>query len=311
MRLSKVTFKVHEVSITKPLNFNVMKMSNLMLLLAVLCLFAACKGRGSYESELSKQIADSASAISSDSAGAKLVKTAQVDMKVKDAAKVSEEIVQLTTANYHGIVMNHHLQSEELRSEDMKLSGDSLQRVTVYHTTATMTVRVPPAALNHFMSDVSKLGLHVNIRRMDIEDKTFDYLTSQLYQNNRKELVEQQKEGKVKFKDPTAILRVSDDLADEKVNNMRVDHAVQYSVVDLILSQNNTVSIEHIANDDPAVYQIPFLQRMAFALSNGWSMFADCVIALANLWVFLVLGVILWFTFKYYKIKWVSPIKSV
>ncbi len=311
MRLSKVTFKVHEVSITKPLNFNVMKMSNLMLLLAVLCLFAACKGRGSYESELSKQIADSASAISSDSAGAKLVKTAQVDMKVKDAAKVSEEIVQLTTANYHGIVMNHHLQSEELRSEDMKLSVDSLQRVTVYHTTATMTVRVPPAALNHFMSDVSKLGLHVNIRRMDIEDKTFDYLTSQLYQNNRKELVEQQKEGKVKFKDPTAILRVSDDLADEKVNNMRVDHAVQYSVVDLILSQNNTVSIEHIANDDPAVYQIPFLQRMAFALSNGWSMFADCVIALANLWVFLVLGVILWFTFKYYKIKWVSPIKSV
>ncbi len=312
MRLGKVTFELHKVSITKPLNFNIMKMSNLLLLLAVLCLFAACKrGGGSYESELSKQLADSATSVSSDSTGAKLVRTAQVDMKVKDAAKVSEDIVQLTTASYHGMVMNHHLQSEELRSEDMKLSSDSLQRVTVYHTTATMTVRVPPAALNQFMSDVSKLGLHVNIRRMDIEDKTFDYLTSQLYQNNRKELVEQQKEGKVKFKDPTAVLRISDDLANEKVNNIRVDHAVQYSVVDLTLSQNNTVSIEHIANDDTAVYQIPFLQRMAFALSNGWSMFADCVIALANLWVFLVLGVILWFTVKYYKIKWVSPIKSV
>ncbi|WP_342645770.1 DUF4349 domain-containing protein [Mucilaginibacter sp. CSA2-8R] len=288
-----------------------MKMSNLLLLLAVLCLFAACKGRGSYESELNKQTADSANTVSLDSMGAKLVKTAQVDMKVKDAAKVSEEIVRLTTVNYHGMVMNHHLQSEELRSEDMKLSGDSLQRVTVYHTTAAMTVKVPPAALNQFMSDVSKLSLHVNVRRMDIEDKTFDYLTFQLYQNNRKDLADQQKAGKVKFKDPTSVLSVNDDLANEKVNNVRINHAILYSVVDLALTQNNTVSIEHIANDDPTVYQIPFLQRMAFALSNGWSIFADFIIGISNLWVLLLLGAVVWLLLKYYKVKLITAVKSI
>jgi hypothetical protein len=287
-----------------------MKMSNLLVLLDVLCLFGTCKSNGHHESESYRKMASSADTVSVDTAVAKLVKTAQVDMKVKDVARVSEEITQLTTASYKGMVMNHHLQSEEVRSEDMKLSADSIQRVTVYHTTAAITVKVPPASLNQFMSEVSKLGLHVSVKRMDIEDKTFDYLTSQLYQSNRKELADQQKAGKVKFKDPTMLLRVSDDMANEKVNNLRINSAIQYSVVDLNLSQNNTVSIEHMANDSPSAYQISFLKRMAFALSNGSTLFADFLIGVANLWVFLLVGVLAWITARYYKIKLITTAKS-
>jgi hypothetical protein len=287
-----------------------MKMSYLLVLLAALCLFGACTKGGNHESEFNKDVISSADTVSADSNGAKLIKTAQVDMKVKDVAKVSEDVTRLT-AHYHGMVMNHHLQSEGVRSEDMKLSSDSLQRVTVYSTTATMTVKVPPAALNQFMSDVSELGLHVNVKRMDIEDKTFDYITSQLYQNSRKELVNQQKTGAVKFRDPTAILRVSDDMANEQVNNIRIDHAIQYSVVDLSLAQSNTVSIEHIANDDTSVYQISFMRRMAFALTNGWTLFADFFLGVINLWVFIVLGVVAWLIIKYYKIKLITAVKSV
>jgi hypothetical protein len=308
--LGKVTFEVANVSITKPLNFNDMKMSNLLVLLAVLCLFGACKRSGNREYETNKDMISSADTASSDTVATKLVKTAQVDMNVKDVTKVSEEIIRLTTTGYKGIVMNHHLQSEELRSEDMKLSGDSLQRVTVYHTTAAITVRVNPAALNQFLSEVSMLGLHINVRRMDIEDKTFDYLTSRLYEDNRKQLANQQEAGKVKFKDPTTILKVKDDMANEKVNNLRTDQQTRYSTVDLILSQSNTVSIEHIANDDPSVYQILFLHRMAFAFNNGCTLFADFIVGLTNLWIFLILGLLLWFTARRYKIKLVTAVKS-
>ena len=287
-----------------------MKMSNLLVLLAALCLFGACTRGGRHESEFNKDVIITADTVLSDSSGAKLIKTAQVDMKVKDVAKVSEEVTLLTT-NYHGMVMNHHLQSGEVRSEDMKLNGDSIQRVTVYHTTAAITVKIPPAILNQFMRDVSNLGLHVNVRRMDIEDKTFDYLTSQLYQSNRNELAAQQKAGKIVFKDPTTLLRVSDDLANEKVNNIRISHEIQYCVVDLALTQSNTVSIEHIANDDPSVYQIPFLHRIAFSLNHGWTLFADVIVGIANLWVFLILGIVAWFAVRHYKIKLVTAIKSV
>lgn len=314
MRLSKVTFKVHDVSITKPLNFNIMKMSNLMLLLAVLCLFAACKRGGSSYEPINNQdkyaTADSASSTSGDTAGAKLLRTASMDMKVKDVQDASTQIMQLTS-HYKGMVTHHEIQSQEVNSKDMPLSQDSMQRVTVYRMTGNITAKVPVESLEQFLNQASQMGLHVNVRRMDIEDRTLDYLSAQLKLNSRTQIIDQQKSGKIKIKDPASVLYLKDDMIDQKINNRRIDDAVKNSTVDFSLYQNDTVNIEHVANDNPSAYQISFLQRMAFALSNGCTLFADFIIGLANLWVFLVLGVILWFIVKYYKIKWVSPIKSV
>lgn len=279
-----------------------MKMSNLLVLLAVLCLFGACKGNGNYEPVNNKDMISSADTVAADSTGSILVKTAEMNIKVKDVAHVSEGIVNLTT-QYRGMVVHHQMQSEELRSQDMLLSSDSLERVTVMHTTAGITVKIPSDSLEQFMNKVSKMGLHVNVRRMDIEDKTLDYLSSQLKLNSRTQLVSQQKTGKIKIKDPAAVLMLKDDMIDEKINNKRIDEAAKNSVVDMSLYQSNTVMKEHIANDDPGAYQISFLKRITFALTNGWNLFATFIIGLANLWVFLLAGYGAWLLVKLYKRK--------
>jgi len=277
-----------------------MKMSNLLVLLAVLCLFGACKGSGNYEPVNNKDMMSTADTMAADSAEAKLVKTAEMNIKVKDVATASESMVNLTT-RFHGMVMHHQMQSDEVRSQDMPLSSDSLVRVSVIHTTAGITVKIPSDSLEQFMSKAGKLGLHVNVRRMDIEDKTLDYLSSQLRLNSRTQLVSQQKAGKIKIKDPAAVLMLKDDMIDEKISNKRIDEAAKNSVVEMSLFQSDSVIKEHIANDDPAAYQLSFFKRLLFAITNGWNLFAAFIIGIANLWLFILAGLGVWLLVKFYK----------
>lgn len=286
-----------------------MKMSNLLVLLAVLCLFGACKGSGNYEPINNKDMS-TADTVAADSTGSRLVKTAEMNIKVKDVPTASEGIVNLTT-KFHGMVMHHQMQSDEVRSQDMLLSSDSLVRVSVIHTTAGITVKIPSDSLEQFMNRAGKLGLHVSVRRMDIEDKTLDYLSSQLKLNSRTQLVSQQKAGKIKIKNPAAVLMLKDDMIDEKINNKRIDEATRNSVVDMSLHQSDTIIKEHIANDDPGAYQISFFKRLLFALTNGWSLFAVFIIGIANLWLFILAGCGAWLLIKLYKRRALPVVSSI
>jgi hypothetical protein len=286
-----------------------MKMSNLLVLLAVLCLFGACKGSGNYEPINNKDIS-TADTVAADSTASRLVKTAEMNIKVKDVPTASESIVNLTT-KFHGIVVHHQMQSDEVRSQDMLLSSDSLVRVSVIRTTAGITVKIPSDSLEQFMSKAGKLGLHVSVRRMDIEDKTLDYLSSQLKLNSRTQLISQQRTGKIRIKDPAAVLMLKDDMIDEKINNKRIDEATKKSIVNLSLHQSDTILKEHIANDDPGAYQISFFKRLLFALTNGWNLFAIFIIGIVNLWLFVLAGFGVWMMVKLCRRKTLPALNTI
>jgi hypothetical protein len=286
-----------------------MKMSNLLVLLAALCLFGACKGSGNYEPINNKDIS-TADTVAADSTASKLVKTAEMNIKVKDVPTASESIVNLTT-KFHGMVVHHQMQSDEVRSQGMLLSSDSLVRVSVIRTTAGITVKIPSDSLEQFMSKAGKLGLHVSVRRMDIEDKTLDYLSSQLKLNSRTQLISQQRTGKIRIKDPAAVLMLKDDMIDEKINNKRIDEATKKSIVNLSLHQSDTILKEHIANDDPGAYQISFFKRLLFALTNGWNLFAIFIIGIVNLWLFVLAGFGVWMMVKLYRRKTLPALNTI
>lgn len=280
-----------------------MKMSNLLVLLAALCLLGACKGSGHYEAVNN----DTAAASSADSASAMesqplLVKTAEMRLKVKDITLTSEHITSLTQA-YRGMVMHHHMQSSANNSRDIKLSNDSVRRVSSFETTADITVKIPSDSLQHFMNRVGHMGIYVNVRNLDIEDKTLEYLSSKMKLESRTQIIKQQKKGKIVIKDPSAVLWLKDDMIDERINNSRINDAVKYSVVDINLYQSNTIVQEIIANDDPGAYRESFVNRLLMAFTNGWGLFTDFVIGFTNLWVFILAGCTAWFVYKQYKRK--------
>jgi hypothetical protein len=138
---------------------------------------------------------------------------------------------------------------------------------------------------------------------MDIEDKSLDYLSSQMKLNSRKELVSQQKAGRIVLKNADAVLDLKDGLVDEQINNRKIDDEVKYSVISLDFYQSNTISKEIIVNDDPETYKLPFGNRLLIAFGDGWSIFKELLILLADMWVFIFGAIGVWVAVRWYKQK--------
>ncbi|GAB2985044.1 hypothetical protein GCM10027049_24260 [Mucilaginibacter puniceus] len=284
-----------------------MKAKILMMMLAG-ALLAACKGSGNYESM--DGVADTVATADVNLTGPKLVKTAGINFKVKNVQQSSERITSLTN-QYKGMVMSHSVNSNINSTSDKRVSEDSVMRISAFYTSAQMTVKVPSVKLDEYLDSVAKLGVYVSNRSMDIEDKSLDYLSAKMKLNSRKDMVDQQKKGKIVIKDPSAVLNLRDDLVDEQIYNRQIDDAVKYSVVNLSFYQSNTIFKEIIANDDPSSYNLPFFKRVGLALSNGWYIFKEAILVLANVWVFLLAGVILWQVIGYYRKKRHTALNSI
>lgn len=280
-----------------------MKNRILIILLCGAVMAASCEKARDYKA-LNASTSDSA-LVAADSVSPqqpKLVKTADIRFKVKNVEQTGENITSLTT-KYNGMVMHHDMTASNEQTSDTRLNNDSVMRVSRFNTTATMTVKIPSEKIEEFLDAVSHMSVYVNVRRMDIEDKSLDYLSSQMKLNSRKELVSQQKAGRIVFKNPDAVLDLKDGLVDEQINNRKIDDQVKYSVISLDFYQSNTISKEIIVNDDPETYKLPFGNRLLIAFGDGWSIFKELVILLANMWVFIIAGIGLWIAIRWYKQK--------
>ncbi len=282
-----------------------MKTKFLIPLLAGVGLLCACKGRGN-----SSESADTASAplnkaTSSISkgdtvqSGEKLVKTADIHFKVKDVQQTSERIATLTASN-NGTVIHHVITSTPGNSEDIAKGDDSLIRVTVLNTTAEITVKIPPANMENFMSQVGHLGIYINNSRMDITDKSLDYLSTKLKLKNQNEFVADQKKGGVNTKDPDNLLAFKNNMVDHEIENRKITDSVKNSIVTLSFYASNVISREIIANDDLSAYKLPVLKRIGIAIENGWQILVDIFVWAANLWFLVTLALGGWMIFKYY-----------
>jgi hypothetical protein len=277
-----------------------MKTRSLVMMLTGIVLLGACKSKSGYESS---ETADSAhislAKIADTTVAPKLVKTADIRFKVKNVQQTGENISALAT-KYNGMVMHHNMVSTDEQTHDVRISDYSIMRVSAYNTNADMIVKIPTEKLDEFLITVSHMGIHVNESKMDIEDKSLDYLEAKLKMDNRQQLVTRQDQGKIVIKSTTAVLNLKDDVVDEKIENKRIDEAVKYSVISLDFYQSNTVSKEIIVNDDASSYNMPFFSQLAMAIENGWFLFSQLIIGFMNAWAFLLCGIVAWIGFRYY-----------
>ena len=106
--------------------------------------------------------------------------------KVKNVQQTSDRIAALT-ANNNGTVMYHTINSIAGDSTTIRKTDDSLLKITVYNSTADMTVRIPSVNVESFVTQVAQMGLVVNSLKFEINDKTYDYLSTSLKLKNQQE----------------------------------------------------------------------------------------------------------------------------
>jgi hypothetical protein len=275
-----------------------MKTRGLLVVVAAIALFAACKGKSI------SSLADSAEIAGLELHKSKLVKTIDINFKVKNVRQAGEAIALLVD-KYEGMVMHHDMQSTTKQSERVHLNNDSLMLVSAFNTTANMTVKIPSEKLEDFVNQVNHMGVYINSSKMDIDDRTFDYLSTELKKNNREEFVDQQQKApKVTPKRAEELLKVKDDIVDKQISNLKTDYDVKFSTVTLSFYQSDTILKEVVANDDPSAYNIPLGKRITLAFATGWAAFMDVLVVLINLWVFVPIGLCAWLAYRYYKKKY-------
>lgn len=267
-----------------------------MALLAGATLLAACKGSGNYTT------ADSAKADIESADSVKLVKTADMRIKVKDVQRVATQISKLTI-EAGGTVMHHTMRSDIIDKRDIPMPNDSVKKLTVYNTTADLTLKIPSEYAEIFMDSLNQLGSFVDQRNLNVEDRTLDFLTQKLKADNRNASVKLRAKIKLTQRGADSILQLKDDAVDRKVSNLRTVDASKYSTLTLQLYQDSAISKEIVPSNNLSDYNSSLSTRLGMALSNGWGYFSAMVIGLLNLWAFVLTGLLIWSGVVFYRRK--------
>jgi len=280
--------------------------SKFLIPLAGLALLCACKGKST-----TGENADTASAIISKEKiinkdtgqnYARLVKTANISFEVKSVRHTTELITALTES-YNGQVIHHLMRSTAGDSVDVRKGDDSVMRVRLVNSTAEMTVKIPPANLEDFMNKVAQLGVRVNDQKMDVTDKSLDYLSTRLKLKNQNELIDDQKKATANKKDPDNLLAFKNNMVDQQINNRKIDDSVKFSIVTLSFYESNVVSKTMIADNNLSDYQQPISQRFRRSFANGWNVFIEILIGVSNFWMLLPIALIIWLAYRYFTRK--------
>ena len=281
-----------------------MKPLKLFGYLIIIGLIFSCNANRS-EQELLSTSADTLSASGLVGSAVKLVKTASIDFKVMNVFE-SAKLIVTSTRKMNGLVLDRHIESADENSKRLAISEDSVQVINSYVVKANMLVSVPTEKLDEFIGVVSASASHIQNIQLKIEDKSLDYLAGKMKQQNTQQLLRDKVGKNQKTAESLSLLELNNSRVDQQVANRKIDATVNYSTVQLSFYQNPLVRTEVMAKDDLSGYKLPFLSSIKNSFFNGWGYFLSFVIGVVNLWMFILAGIVVIATYRYFKLRKVS-----
>lgn len=231
----------------------------------------------------------------------KIIKTADMRFRVKDVQSTKEKLSSAIKAE-GGAIAEFTVQSNIQQTEKVKYSTDSLLELTSYRTEGLIIAKVPSEKLDEFTNKVAKMAVFVDQQSLKMDDQSIVYLSNKLKNENRVEVVAQlNKHANKKSNNVETSLSFKDDYVDKKVENLMIDSKVQYSTITLNFYQDNTVKSILVGNDDLYSYRPNFFTRLGLSFQNGWYIFKEFILVAMNLWVWILIGAVAFFSFKYYR----------
>jgi hypothetical protein len=277
-----------------------MKLILAILSLACYTLLLGCESNFSNnDKEFSGLSSDSVSITGFTGDSVKLVKTASIQCKVKDVHQGTKTISALAK-EMNGMITYSNIESREDQARKLKVSEDSSLLISIYSTDADITARIPSNKLEDFLFRVADIGYFTSNSKMAIDDKSLDYLASHLKQQNRIQFLKSAGNKNIKGVASFGLLETKDEAIENEIAKRQIDADVKYSMVQLKLYQNPLVRKEIIVNDVIEDYKLPFSKNLGNAFNNGWNIFLNFILALTHLWMFIIAGIVVWITIKYY-----------
>ena len=277
------------------------------LFFAVTISVIACKKSESSEYG-NPEIADSSAvAISSDSIsmaatqeveGKKFIKTAQVNMEVKDVYQTTIGI-EKQLKEMGGFVTKSELHSNIISEENFPINDNEAKLVREFGQVNDMEVRIPTVKLVEFLEFVNKSNLFLHSRNITAEDVSSNIMMADLEEKRMKKT-----ENNIqKIKSNAEKVNLADNNLSEQNNQKlatyNLSDNLKYSTVSLYLKEPSTristIAITNTKNFDNQ-YRYNFFYDVKNAIIKGFYLTQEIIVGLFTIWpLILIIGISFYF----------------
>lgn len=203
----------------------------------------------------------------------KLIKTGNINFETEDI-KRSRILIDGLLTKYGAYINNENENSYERRLEQY------------------LVVKIPKNAFDDFMNELVSGVKHVNSKHVDIQDVTEEFIDITARLKVKKEAEQTYLRLLDTAKNVREVLDIQNQIQDIRAEiesiegRLRyIDSAVNYSTLNISMYQ-----IISAGNITPS---ISFFTKVFSSLKDGFNMFLDMIIAILNLWVFIILIVVI------------------
>lgn len=251
------------------------------------------------ETAIETNAADSISyAASQKIPGKKFVKTASIDMEVKDVYDATV-FIEKQLKDIGGFVTTSRLNSNVISEETYETSYSEATLVKKYQTDNKMQVRVPTEKLGDFLTFINDKKLFLNSRIILAEDVTDNAKIAEL------EAQKLQKAGNVinKMKNNADKVDRTEDNLDKdnmrQIEGMKLEDSLKYSTIDIYIKEPKVrvaeIAVTNTKNID-SKYKFNFFYDVKNASVEGFYLIQKIIVGLVKIWPLLLIGaVVLYF----------------
>lgn len=297
-----------------------MKTLKSLFIIGIIVSLFGCGQANREEMEKSIAVNDSSSAsyVSSSAAvetnkdsNRKFIRTAELKFKVKNVIKATYSIEDLTIKQ-GGFVTYTSLNSQVENVINTPVTADSTLETTYYSVTNNMTIRVPNTKLDTILKLISQHIDFLDYRIIKAEDVALQILSNNLTQKrvarNEERITKAIDNRGKKLKETTAaeelLINKQEQADNAKISNLAINDQVNFSTVNLILYQRQTIKRELIANDKNIdAYEPGFGKKVVSALKTGWDILESILLFICSMWGLVIFGVVIYFLYRKYKIE--------
>ena len=280
-----------------------MKTKILSISLVALLLIGCKKGEqasssADYETSVS---ADSVSvAATQQIEGKQFVKTAEVDMEVKDVYGATISI-EKHLISLGGFVTRSRMEAQTLSENTYNISDESSMLIRKFQNHNRMQVRVPTETLGEFLDFINDKKVFLNSRIISAEDVTANIKLSKMEAERQAKTstnISQLKTGKdkVKLDDENMSQANSQKYSDEILTDQ-----LKYSTVDIYIKEPSTsvakipiVNTKNIDND----YKYNFFFDVKNAFVEGFYLIQQIFVFLISIWPIVLLGGLMFYFWR-------------
>lgn len=234
------------------------------------------------------------------------IKTADVNMEVKDVYEATVSI-EKSVQELGGFVTHSNLTSNVVSENTYNTSGKEAMLIKKYQTENTMQVRVPAEKLGEFLALVNDKKLFLNSRIIHAEDVTFDIKYAEM-EGTR---IKKTGDNISKLKATKDKVELDDqNMSDEnlqKLANMNTGNDLKYSTIDLYIKEPQLriaeIAVTNTTNIDNK-YKFNFIYDVKNAFVEGFYLIQRIMVGLITVWpLLLIMTAVIYFLRKRKTIK--------